>query len=63
MMPTKGTKQEKVRAAFEYADIFLEESIKFGERNPDFNLDELDKDEPNESENRTGISRLFGRTK
>jgi hypothetical protein len=54
MMPTKGNKQEKVRAAFEYADYFLEEDAKFerGEYNR-----EVESVRQNASENRSG---LFG---
>lgn len=32
MIETKGVKHEKVKAAFEYAEIFVKESVKYGEQ-------------------------------
>lgn len=68
MMETKGTKQEKVRAAFEYADFFLEQC--YHEEVIDDIIDDvlndetpIDKEKVNESENRTSLSRLFSRSK
>ena len=52
MMPTKGMKEDKVKAAFEYADLFLRESNSF-------------EDEPavvNESKNKSGLSWLRGKS-
>ena len=65
MMPTKGTKQEKVRAAFEYADFFLEESVKYESKLLDLEIDEEEKrrDDTHESDNTSGLSRLFSRSK
>jgi len=68
MMPTKGTKQEKVRAAFEYADFFIEECTRdtafdLGELNLEEDNLEHKKEDENASENRTGLSRIFSGSK
>lgn len=36
MIETKGVKHEKVKAAFEYAEIFVKESVKYAEQTIEF---------------------------
>lgn len=58
-METKSDKRDKVRAAFEYADLFLKEDDKYIDGEINRSIDDHDKvmRERNASENRTG---LFG---
>lgn len=59
MIPTKGIKEDKIRAAFEYADLFMKESDKFG-------LDEeaefTEKDYEYARKNPSILSRLRGKS-
>jgi hypothetical protein len=67
MMPTLSSKEDKVRAAFQYADLFLKEDDKYYFNETSYgdkrNKDIEEKEMKHASENRAGIFGSFRKPK